>query len=215
MFACSPLYVKICGITQPHAALAIAQMGVDALGFICVEASPRYVLPDRLQEMTAVLPPQIDRIGVFLNRDLDSVVAIAKAGALTGVQLHGEEPPEFCDRLRQAAPQLKIVKALRVRDRATLALARAYEGHVDVLLLDAYDPQQAGGTGKTLDWQLLQGFRSHCPWWLAGGLTPSNAAIAIARVHPQGIDVASGVELRPGIKDLAKVRQLLAAVRGE
>jgi phosphoribosylanthranilate isomerase len=154
------------------------------------------------------LPEKIDRIGVFVNTSWDKICQTVAAAGLTGVQLHGDESPEFCHQLRSFLPNVEIIKALRVRSLQELAQAAVYTRRVDMLLLDAYHPQQLGGTGKTLDWVALQQFQPSSPWLLAGGLTPDNVLEALNQVHPNGIDLSSGVERAPGDKDLTKVAQL-------
>ena len=200
--------IKICGITQPDQGCAIAALGATALGFICVPASPRYVSPEKIKAVVEQLPENIDRIGVFANSTWEEICQTVAACGLTGVQLHGDESPEFCHQVRQALPNVEVIKALRVRSSEALAQANVYTSWVDTLLLDAYDPQQLGGTGKTLDWGNLQQFKPGCPWLLAGGLTPENVLEALNQVHPNGIDLSSGVERAPGDKDLTKVAQL-------
>ncbi len=205
--------VKICGITQPSQGEAIAQLGATALGFICVPASPRFVKISQIQAITQCLPQRVNRIGVFANTSLDVIVETATQAELTGVQLHGQESPEFCDRLGHHLPQVELIKAIRVKTDADLIKAHSYCTAVNTLLLDAYHPQQLGGTGQTLDWQNLQQFYPPCPWLLAGGLTPDNIHHALSLLHPDGIDLSSGVEHSPGNKDLIKVAQLFDAIR--
>ncbi len=213
------MYIKICGITKLDQAQAIAQMGVNALGFICVPSSPRYISASAIAHITASL--DLDLVGVFLNASAREIDQTVTRGGLNAVQLHGDESPEFCRRLRshldQIKPQvnskIKLIKALRVRNQADLAQAQLFSDLVDAILLDAYDPQMAGGTGKTLDWQMLRDFQPNCDWWLAGGLAPSNVAEAIALVSPIGIDVSSGVERSAGDKDLVKVEKFLAIAK--
>lgn len=200
--------VKICGITQPQQSIAIATLGATALGFICVPTSPRYVTIEQIQAAVAQLPSKIDRIGVFANTSITEISQTVLASGLTGVQLHGDESAEFCYQLRQSLPQVEIIKAMRVRNLEHLQTAANYTKFVDTLLLDAYHPQQLGGTGKTLDWQMLQEFSPTCPWFLAGGLTPDNIVDALSQVQPSGIDLSSGVERSPGDKDLDKVALL-------
>ncbi|MBW4474004.1 MAG: phosphoribosylanthranilate isomerase [Stenomitos rutilans HA7619-LM2] len=208
------LRVKICGITKPEQGGAIVQLGATALGFICVEASPRYVSPTDIAAIVAALPhletgrPSGDRIGVFVNASLEDIEQTVAIGQLTGVQLHGNEAPEFCDRLRQVIPEIEIIKALRIHTADALAQANTYAAWVDTLLLDAYDPKLFGGTGKTLDWSLLQQFQPACPWFLAGGLTPDNILNALCQAQPHGIDLSSGVEHAPGDKNLREVARL-------
>lgn len=200
--------VKICGITQPQQSVAIASLGATALGFICVPTSPRYVTTGQIKASVAQLSENIDKIGVFANADIDEISQTVIDSGLTGVQLHGDESPEFCYQLRQTLPQVEIIKALRVRSVEHLNQTANYAQYVDTLLLDAYHPQQLGGTGQTLDWQMLQQFTPSCPWFLAGGLTPDNVVTALSQLKPDGIDLSSGVELKPGDKDLSKVAEL-------
>jgi phosphoribosylanthranilate isomerase len=200
--------IKICGITQPDQGCAIATMGATALGFICVPASPRYVTPAQVRAVVEQLPENIDRIGVFASTSCEEIENTVASSGLNAVQLHGDESPEFCHHLRSILPNVEIIKALRVRSLQALEQADVYTTCVDTLLLDAYDPQQLGGTGKTLDWANLQQFQPGCPWLLAGGLTPDNVLDALNQVRPNGIDLSSGVERAPGDKDLSKVAQL-------
>jgi phosphoribosylanthranilate isomerase len=216
------MYIKICGLTKLDQAQAIAKMGVDALGFICVSSSPRYISPTAVGQITSSLLSaqteiarlsELDLIGVFLNSSISKISETVALAGLNAVQLHGDESPEFCDQVRShlsaTNPKIKLVKALRVKDKAGLEQAHLFSNVVDAVLLDAYDPHMAGGTGKTLDWQMLRDFRPACDWWLAGGLSPENVADAIALVCPNGLDISSGVERSAGDKDLAKVEQFV------
>ncbi|BAZ27178.1 N-(5'-phosphoribosyl)anthranilate isomerase [Kalymmatonema gypsitolerans NIES-4073] len=200
--------IKICGITQPQQGKAIASLGATALGFICVPASPRYVKVDQIRAVVEQLPEKIDKIGVFANSTALEITQTVVNSGLTGVQLHGDESSEFCQQLRQLLPNVEILKALRIRSVEDIDKAATYTATADTLLLDAYDPQQLGGTGTTLDWVMLQQFSPSCPWFLAGGLTPDNIAEALTHVSPSGIDLSSGVERAPGDKDLDKVAKL-------
>ena len=206
------LQVKICGITQPAQGRAIAQLGATALGFICVPQSPRYVTPQQIAQIIAALEdlPQLpDRVGVFANAEEAAIAAALTIAPLTALQLHGNESPEQCHQIRQRWPDLELIKALRIRHTADLEQAQAYEAVVDTLLLDAYHPEQLGGTGLTLDWGAIAAFRPICPWLLAGGLTPDNIQLALSQASPDGIDLSSGVERSPGDKDLGQVAQLM------
>ncbi|MEO1211399.1 MAG: phosphoribosylanthranilate isomerase [Cyanobacteria bacterium J06638_20] len=207
------MQVKICGITCADQGRAIAQMGATALGFICVARSPRYITAEKIRAIVPHLPETVERVGVFVNADRAELVQWVKVAGLTAVQLHGDESPQLCRDLRDALPAIKLIKAFRVRHSGVLEQAEAYTEWVDALLLDAYHPTQHGGTGTTLDWQALQAFRPSIPWFLAGGLTPENVQSAIALTHPDGIDLSSGVEQAPGIKDLRKVEQLFAQLQ--
>ncbi|MBO9998975.1 MAG: phosphoribosylanthranilate isomerase [Cyanobacteria bacterium SID2] len=199
--------VKICGITKPEQGKAIEALGATALGFICVPSSPRYVSIEQIATICKRLS-RVDRIGVFAKTTVEEICRIVEATALTGVQLHGDESPEFCHQLRSSLPDVELIKAFRIRHQSDLERISAYYPRVDTVLLDAYHPQQLGGTGHTLDWETLQAFRPDRPWFLAGGLNPNNIDRALSQLHPDGIDLSSGVERAPGDKDLTKVRRL-------
>lgn len=203
--------VKICGITDLTQATEIASLGATALGFICVRKSPRYVSPPQIAAITKALSG-VDTIGVFADAEIESIVATVMQTHITGVQLHGTESVSYCQELRSLLPNTELIKAFRVKDSQTLAETAAYSQNVDTLLLDAYHPQMLGGTGHTLNWQSLQ-FAPDLPWLLAGGLNPDNVITAIKQLHPDGIDLSSGVERSPGTKDLKKVKELFTALK--
>ncbi|MDX2255378.1 MAG: phosphoribosylanthranilate isomerase [Pseudanabaenaceae cyanobacterium bins.39] len=224
------MYIKICGITKLNQAIAIAKMGANALGFICASSSPRYIQPQAIAHIISNLQSQLqhesppflplpDFVGVFVNADIEQILQTVSETGLTAIQLHGGESVSYCQELRSQLEQtsqipssIKLIKALRIRDRQSLEQAKIYQQAVDILLLDAYDPHIEGGTGKTIDWQLLHDFHQemHLDWWLAGGLSPDNVTEAIALTNPDGLDISSGVEIKAGDKDLAKVKQFLA-----
>jgi phosphoribosylanthranilate isomerase len=206
------MYVKICGITQLEQGIAIAHMGADCLGFICVPASPRFIDSKQIRLITDKLPDRIERVGVFMNVGVDEVCQVAQQAGLSGIQLHGSESLEFCREIKTKLPDRKLIKALNIRSPQELSVVDAYSEYVDVILLDAYDPKLAGGTGKTLDWSMLTSFHPSCAWWLAGGLSPENIAIALSQISPDGVDVSSGVERSAGDKDLDKVKRFLDAI---
>ena len=200
--------IKICGITKPEQGRAIANLGATALGFICTSQSSRYVAPDRIQKIAEHLPPHIHRIGVFVNATSEEINTIVRETGLTGVQLHGDESPEFCQQLRSLLPDIEIIKAFRIKNAQSLLVLNDYGDRVDTFLLDAYHPQSFGGTGIALDWKALEQFRPVRPWLLAGGLTSDNIVNALQQLNPNGIDLSSGVERSPGDKDLEKVTRL-------
>ena len=206
--------VKICGITQAEQGQKIAALGATALGFICVERSPRYITPEAIRIIVDALPPEIDKVGVFAQTTIKAIAATVSAANLNAIQLHGDESPDFCRQLRQViSPDIEIIKAFRVKTAESLAATAAYTDWVDTLLLDAYHPQMLGGTGETLNWDDLQAFKPALPWLLAGGLNPDNITTALAQLQPDGIDLSSGVERSPGDKDLAKVARLFEKIR--
>ncbi|MBW4541084.1 MAG: phosphoribosylanthranilate isomerase [Myxacorys chilensis ATA2-1-KO14] len=210
------LRVKICGITKVDQGRAITQLGATALGFICVPGTPRYIPAEQIRSIVEQLPSdgsKCDRVGVFLNATLEEICRIVAIANLNCVQLHGSESIEFCDALRSRFSDVEIIKALRIKTVEDLVQASIYETHIDTLLLDAYHPEQAGGTGETIDWSTLKEFRPNCAWFLAGGLNPDNVLDALRLVNPDGIDLSSGVEKAPGDKDLERVSQLFSVLQ--
>jgi phosphoribosylanthranilate isomerase len=199
--------VKICGITNLEDALFAAEAGADALGFVFYAKSPRCIVPDRAREIILRLPPFVAKVGVFVNEELDQVEKIMACCHLDYAQLHGDETPE-----QVAALAPRAIKAVRVRSMADVERLRDYRAAA--YLLDAYHPTKPGGTGETWDWELATAAKQYGPIILAGGLTPDNVVGAIKRVHPYAVDVSSGVEAAPGIKDHQKVRRFIIAAKG-
>jgi phosphoribosylanthranilate isomerase len=200
--------IKICGITTVEQGTEIAGMGATDLGFICVPSSPRYLDLTKLHPLITALGSVANTVGVFADFSVMTIAYVVGITELNTVQLHGNESIEFCQELRDALPETEIIKAWRVRDREDLDKIAAYSEVVDCLLLDAYHPDALGGTGQTLDWEQLSAFTPPIPWLLAGGLTPDNICTALSQLHPDGIDLSSGVEVAPGNKDLALVDRL-------
>ncbi|MEN9220840.1 MAG: phosphoribosylanthranilate isomerase [Thermostichus sp. BF3_bins_97] len=209
------LFVKICGITRPDQAEAIAALGVSALGFIAVPDTPRYLPQAEMAQWVRSLPKPLEKVGVFLNHPPTTIATWVEKTSLTAVQLHGQESPDDCHQLGTLLPGIPRIKALRIRHLQDLDKAAAYVGCVETLLLDAYHPHQAGGTGQTLNWPALAQGSLPLPWILAGGLNPDNIQQALQQVQPQGIDLSSGVETQPGDKDLGKVQRLLQHIRAQ
>lgn len=213
------MLLKVCGLRQPAQAAAVAALGTDAIGVIAVPQSPRWLEPQlRPALFEAVRGASSTCFGVLVVADPTDgeLDALGPAAGHQVLQLHGAETPQRCAELRQAlGPDLKLWKALRIRSEADLAEAQAYAPVVDALLLDAWVPDQLGGTGHRIPIDWLSGFCSPLPWWLAGGLNPDRVAPALRALQhrpPSGLDVSSGVERAPGDKDLAKVQQLVAAL---
>nr|WP_246141817.1 phosphoribosylanthranilate isomerase [Hyella patelloides] len=205
----SSMRIKICGITKSAQGNEIIKLGATALGFICVERSPRYITPLQIKAIIDDLPSLVDTIGVFANAKASEIIETVKITGITGVQLHGAESPQFCQQLKKQLPQeIELIKAFRVKTPESLTETTTYTEYVDTLLLDAYHPQMLGGTGQTLNWLDLQQFQPSLPWMLAGGLNPQNVTEALSQLKPDGIDLSSGIERSPGDKDLSKVTQL-------
>lgn len=205
--------IKICGITTIEQGAQIARMGATDLGFICVPSSPRRLSLTQLEPIVAGLAGNVNTVGVFADFSVATISHVVALTNLDSVQLHGTESVEFCQELRQALPDKEIIKAWRVRSSSDLELIQTYSEVVDSLLLDAYHPDALGGTGQTLDWQQLSAFKPAIPWLLAGGLTPDNICTALSQLHPDGIDLSSGVEISPGDKNLDLVDRLFANLR--
>ena len=200
--------VKICGITRVEDALAAARLGARALGFVFHADSSRNVAPQRAADIVRGLPPFITAVGLFVNADAGDVERVLAQVPLDLLQFHGEETPEFCARF--GAP---YIKAARVRAGLDLLqYARDYRA-ARGLLLDAFAAGAHGGTGTVFDWSLIPR-ELPLPVILSGGLTPENVAGAIRRVRPWAVDVSSGVEAAPGIKDTRKIAAFMKEVRG-
>ena len=203
--------VKMCGTTRLEDALAAVRLGVDALGFIFFVKSPRFIDPARAEAIIAELPPLVDRVGVFVNASLDEIVACAGRG-LSMVQLHGEETPEFCREVSSALPHCGIIKAFRVGSTSKAVDFVPHADCVDAYLLDTYVKGAPGGTGRTFDWSVIASLELTRPLFLAGGLTPENIRSAIEEVRPYAVDINSGIETLPGIKDHRQLELLLTVV---
>jgi len=208
--------VKICGVTAPEDARGTAEAGADAIGLNFVPSSPRFLRKHEtaLVLMLATHGKGVLRIGVFADAPAVEILAKVDALGLEGVQLHGSETPALAKDLRSGGPPgLQIWKAFRVGTRADLDALRLNEWPCDAVLFDTSVKGALGGTGRSFDWSILEGFRPPVPLVLAGGLHPGNVDEAVRRVQPAWVDTASGVEAEPGHKDLAKVREFVTEAK--
>ncbi|HLX68960.1 MAG TPA: phosphoribosylanthranilate isomerase [Verrucomicrobiae bacterium] len=200
--------VKICGITNAADGLAAAEAGADALGFMFYEKSPRRISIPQAAEVISQLPPFVIKVGVFVDASEDLVMRAIGDCGLNLLQFHGNETPDYCTQFG-----LMSMKAFRIRDADSLKSLTDYP--TDAWLLDAFVADKPGGTGERFNWDLaIEAKKAGRPIFLAGGLTPSNVAEAVAKVQPYGVDVSSGVEAEPGRKDHAKVRDFIKAAKG-
>ena len=199
------VFIKVCGITRVSDALHAIEHGATALGFVLWPKSPRAVTVDRAAEIIAELPSHVMTVGVFVNEPVDSIRSAAEHARLTAVQLHGDEPPAYADALGWP-----VIRAVSVGEIDVAADAWSAE---TALLVDNIDPVRRGGTGGVVDWSRAAGVAKTRKVVLAGGLTPENVATAIRAVHPFGVDVSSGVESAPGVKDSDKVMQFISNAR--
>jgi phosphoribosylanthranilate isomerase len=202
------MLVKICGITRAEDAETAVEAGANALGFVFWPQSPRWVDPYRARALVARLPPFVTPVGVFVNQPVEYVRAVANLVKLGAIQLHGDEDVSYLARL-DGRP---AIKAIGISERAVPSLDD-WPARV-VLLLDVHDPLVRGGTGRVVDWNRAAAVAARRRTLLAGGLTPDNVAAAVLRVQPFGIDVSSGLESRPGIKDPGRIRALFEALHG-
>ena len=206
------LRIKICGITREEDARAAIDAGADALGFVFVPGTPRFIEPGRAAAIVRGLPPFVSRVGLFVDADPGFIRTTLAEVRLDTVQLHGDESPQVGRDLRG---QARVIQAFRVQGPETLDRLPAHRESSDAWLLDAYVPGAAGGTGARFDWNIaVQARELGHPLILAGGLKPENIAEAVRQVRPFAVDVSSGVESAPGRKDPERIRRLIDAARG-
>lgn len=200
--------VKICGITNRDDAQTAIDCGADALGFVFFQKSPRYVSCDDAASIIKKIPPFIQTVGVFVNETPEEMEKIVLRTGIDAIQLHGDEPPSMCSLSR------RVIKAVRVKNLASLDPLIDYQGKVSAFLLDTYTPDVFGGTGVIFNWDIATEAKQFGKIILAGGLTPDNVEEAVRRVNPYGIDVSSGVESRKGKKDPSKVKLFIQKAKG-
>jgi phosphoribosylanthranilate isomerase len=198
--------VKVCGITRLEDAYVAADLGACAIGFVFWPASPRFIDAERARAIVRALPPFVIPVGVFVDQPQDDVNALAETVGLAAVQLHGNETPAYCDGINR-----RVIRAIGLREKMDVRLIDEWPSSV-TLLLDAYDPEKRGGTGRPVDWTMAAAVASVRPTILSGGLRPENVGAAMTTVRPYAIDVSSGVEARPGVKDPERLRAFFEAV---
>lgn len=198
--------IKICGIKHTDDALKAIECGADAIGLVFVEKSPRYVSLTDARVIAESLPPFVTVVGLFMDASEDAVREALRVVPLTLLQFHGDESPEFCDQF-----EMPYVKVLKMRENVNVvAFAQEYPNATGILL-DTYT-KQGGGSGQSFDWNLIPEDMSS-PIILAGGLNPKNVASAVETVKPYAVDVSSGVESEPAIKDHKKIEQFIKEVQ--
>lgn len=198
--------IKICGITRPEDAIAAADAGADAIGLVFYPKSPRAVTIEQAQAICAILPPFITIVALFVDAEHFEVEDVLAAVHIDLLQFHGSETPAQCQ-----AFGTPYIKAIRMKDDADLSDAVSQYASARGLLVDTFDPNEAGGTGETFDWDRVpDGLDT--PIILAGGLEPGNVGNAVKQLRPYAVDVSSGVEVSKGIKDAEKIRAFVEAV---
>ena len=200
--------VKICGITRPEDAVVAADAGADAIGLVFAE-SPRRVTVEQALAVVAALPPFVTPVALFVDEPLERILEVCYRLRVTAVQLSGDEPPALAEAL--AREKLLVIKSFHVRSAADLEGIDAYPAHA--CLLDSRVPGRRGGTGVAFDWSLATQAVTSKPVVLAGGLRPENVAEAVRQVRPYAVDVSSGVEAAPGVKDPERVRAFVRSAR--
>lgn len=199
--------IKICGIKHRDDALKAVECGADAIGLVFVEKSPRYVSLTDARVIIESLPPFVASVGLFMNSPVEAVREALKALRLNLLQFHGDESPEYCDQF-----EMPYIKVLRMRENVNvLAFAQEYPNAAGILL-DTYHKTVGGGTGQSFDWNVIPE-NIPFPFILAGGLDPKNVASAVKSVKPYAVDVSSGVESEPGIKEHKKIEQFIKEVQ--
>jgi phosphoribosylanthranilate isomerase len=199
--------VKICGITNSKDALATAECGAVALGFIFYPPSPRYVKPEDAKKIINSLPDKLVRIGVFVNEKPEEIKRVIEYCSLDMIQLHGDESPEYCNQF----PAATIIKAFELNNDDDVSRALNY--NVAAILIDSRHAGLYGGTGKTSNWELARCIKDKKPLILSGGLNRGNIATAMKTIAPAALDINSGVEASPGIKDHKKLTQIFEIIR--
>jgi len=210
--------IKICGLTRAHDALWAVGAGAEAIGLNFYNRSPRYIWPEDARQVIQLLPPEVVKVGVFVNAEAEEICQLFDSLGLDWIQLHGDEPPGLLRKLGDRP----VIRAFRLGPEGLAPVVEYLEqcGHVgrmpEWVLLDGYSPDQYGGTGRSPQWDLCQeyrGMKGLPPLVLAGGLTPSNVGDAIRSVRPIAVDTASGVEVSPGRKDPSLVAAFIQAAR--
>ena len=205
----NPTQIKICGVTKPNDARACIELGADRIGFNFYPASPRYIEPAMVRRIVDALPARTCAVGVFVDADPAEIRKLATTAGVRCVQLHGHTTPESCSELAQ---EFHVIRALSTDTRFQPEHTVAFS-HCDVLI-DAYHPELLGGTGQTCDWSAARAAMRYTRFLiLSGGLNARNVDSAIAAVAPHGVDVCSGVESAPGVKDYRALEQFISVVR--
>jgi phosphoribosylanthranilate isomerase len=200
------MLIKICGITNLEDAQRAVDLGANALGFVFVPSSPRYIIPEKAISIISRLPSSVQKVGVFVNEQPSVIASIIEQTGITCLQFHGDETPENLQ-----GYTLPVWKAFRVTSTFDVAVVGRYSA--DAYLLDTFSSRTYGGTGKTFDWRIAAQAKQYGKIILSGGLNPQNVVDAVCTVQPFGIDVNSGVEASPGKKDAAKLKKLFDEVR--
>ena len=209
--------VKICGITSIEQAVKVAELGTNAIGIISVDESPRFISPDKKKEIFKTLKdlyPNIERVSVVKNRSIDSIIkSTLEEPNETIIQLHGDEDINYCQEFKKRIPNVGLWKAFRIKNKEDLNKIKPYENFIDAILLDSWNKETYGGSGKRIEQTYLKDICFSKPWWIAGGVSIDWIDIILKKIKPNGIDISSSVETSPGIKDIHKVSLIIKEVK--
>ena len=209
--------VKICGITSIEQALQVAELGTNAIGIISVDESPRYISPEKKKEIFKTLKdlyPNIDRVSVVKDSPIDSIIkGFLGEPNENIIQLHGDEDIDYCQKLKQKVPNIFLWKAFRIKNKEDLDKIKPYENFVDAILLDSWNEETYGGSGKRIEQKYLEDISFSKPWWIAGGVSTEWIDVILKNIKPNGIDISSSIETAPGIKDLEKTKQIIKEIK--
>jgi phosphoribosylanthranilate isomerase len=209
--------VKICGITSIEQAVQVAELGTNAIGIISVNESPRYISPEKKKEIFKTLKdlyPNIDRVSVVKDSPIDSIIkGFLGEPNENIIQLHGDEDIDYCQKLKQKVPNIFLWKAFRIKNKEDLDKIKPYENFVDAILLDSWNEETYGGSGKRIEQKYLEDISFSKPWWIAGGVSTEWIDVILKNIKPNGIDISSSIETAPGIKDLEKTKQIIKEIK--
>jgi phosphoribosylanthranilate isomerase len=205
--------VKICGLTSEEQALQIAKIGAHAIGIISVKESPRYISAEKKKKIFKTLEifyPKIERVSVVQNCSINLIIQnFLGSPSETIIQLHGDEDIDYCKRLREEIPNIGIWKAFRIKTKKDLDQIKPFEDYVDAILLDSWNEETYGGSGKKIKSFYLKNLQFSKPWWLAGGISIEWIDEIVNNIKPDGIDISSSIEVSPGLKDLKKTEEII------
>lgn len=209
--------VKICGITSVEQAIQVAKLGTNAIGIISVDESPRYISPEKKKEIFKSLKdlyPNIERVSVVKDIPIDSIIkSFLGEPNETIIQLHGDEDIDYCQKLKQLIPNVGLWKAFRIKNKKDLDKIKPYENFIDAILLDSWNKETYGGSGKRIKQKYLEDLSFSKPWWIAGGVSTEWIGEILKNIKPNGIDISSSIEISPGIKDLEKTKQIIKKIK--
>jgi phosphoribosylanthranilate isomerase len=204
--------IKICGLTSEEQALQVAKLGANAIGIISVEESPRYISAEIKKKIFNSLEsfyPNVERVSVVKNCPIDLIIKnfLGKPSE-TIIQLHGDEDIDYCKKIRKRIPNIGIWKAFRIKTAKDLDKIKPFEDFVDAVLLDSWNKDTYGGSGKKIKSIYLKNLKFSKPWWLAGGISIEWLDEILTDINPDGLDISSSIEISPGLKDIKKTQEL-------